>query len=299
MDGRSRRHAEHVKSEVRCSSTLVEVVVRRAVVARVVVRTSRTSKVAGECRRRVRTRDHHHAGLRNERRSSRSRTRTGRTDNAYDILVGNDHLGRSLTTISATEVIKTGADRDVMATNGPVVTNSELDTTLVRNTKERHITGNGVQRTNLDLLTGTNLNSPKRTITKMVLDRRHSLRGRSSSRRRSRSRSRRSSSRSCSRRSRSSSGSRSRTATSGGIPAIIGATGAGDHRDRQSQGQQNTSVATHGPLQGVDESNTAKRPPKRTWRRSLSCRYGTVLSRCRQGPDRMVCTGRFAQVVWG
>ena len=55
-----------------------------------------------------------------------------------------------------------------------------------------------------------------------------------------------------------------RPATRGGIPTTtIGATGAGDHGDRQTQGQQNTSVATHGPRQGVDESNTAKRPPKR------------------------------------
>jgi len=108
-----------------------------------------------------------------------------------------------------------------MVTNGAVVGNSQLDTTLVRNTQERHIAGNGVQRTNLDLLAGTNPDLAETAITQMVLggtDLFLSWRGRSG-----RSSSRRRSSSSC----------RRGVASGGSVICIVGATGPGDQGKAQ------------------------------------------------------------------
>ena len=164
---------------------------RRAVVAHVVVRASRTGQIRRQRRRRVRTGDHHHAGSRDQRRSSRRSTRTRRTDHTDHVLVSHDRLGSSLTTISRTQVVKTRPDLNVMTTNLAIVLDGHTDPVLIRNTQERHIARNGIQRTNLDRLTGTNLNSAQRTITQTRRSRsrsRHSSRCGCHSRCRSRSR---------------------------------------------------------------------------------------------------------------
>ena len=75
-----------------------------------------------------------------------------------------------------------------MATNLAIVRNSHPDPVLIRNTQERHIARNGVQRTNLDRLTGTNLDSAQRTITQTRGTRRSHSRSHSRSRSRSRGR---------------------------------------------------------------------------------------------------------------
>ncbi len=55
-----------------------------------------------------------------------------------------------------------------MATDLAVVGNRQLHATLVRNTEERHITRNRVQRTDLDLLTRTNPDLAQAPITQMI-----------------------------------------------------------------------------------------------------------------------------------
>ena len=121
-------------------------------------------------------------------------------------MVSDNGLSRSLTTISRTKIIHARTKINVMATNLAVILNSHPDAVLIGNTQESHITGDRVQRTNLDRLTRTNLDSPQRTITQMLTNRgnlhRSRLRSRnrrsrsSSSRRRRSSRSRSSNSRS-------------------------------------------------------------------------------------------------------
>ena len=108
-----------------------------------------------------------------------------------------------------------------MATNGAVVGNSQLDTTLVRDTQERHIAGNGVQRTNLDLLTVTDTDLAEASVTQMVLGGTDLFLSWRSSRSRSSSRGRRSS------------GSRRGVASGGSFICIVGATGPGDQGKAQ------------------------------------------------------------------
>ena len=100
VDRRSSTHTEDVEGEVRRRRTLVQIVVRGAVVAGVVVRTRRARQVTGQSRRRVRTRDHHHPGLGDQRARSSRRTRTTRANHTDNGLVSHDRLGSRLATIS-------------------------------------------------------------------------------------------------------------------------------------------------------------------------------------------------------
>ena len=100
MDGRRRHHTKHLDRETSRRSTLIQIVVRCAVVTRVVVRTSRAGQITGQRRAGVRTRDHHHVGLRDQRSRSSRRTRTTRANHTDNLLVSHDRLGSRLATIS-------------------------------------------------------------------------------------------------------------------------------------------------------------------------------------------------------
>jgi len=168
MDRRRRGHAQRVNSETSRCGALVQVVVCRAVVARVVVRTCRAGQVAGQRRAGVRWRDHHHARLGDQRSRSRRRTRTRRADHADNLLVGDDRLSGRLAAVSTAQVVQTGTHRHHESMDLPGTAHERLlDGALVRDAQERHITGDGVQRTDLDVLAGTHLNGAQRTITKM------------------------------------------------------------------------------------------------------------------------------------
>ena len=152
VDGSSRGQAELVEHELRHRSTLEQVVVRRAVVADVVVVASVALLIRRERRRGVRRRDHHHASLADQRSSSGGRTRAGGADDTDHLLISNDGLSRSLTTISRAQVVETRTRSDLETLDGSVVSNGHLDRTLVRHTEEGHIARDGVQRTDLDLI---------------------------------------------------------------------------------------------------------------------------------------------------
>ena len=96
VDRSSSRHAQHVKGEVGSRSTLVKIVVSRAVVAGVVVLARSASQVRRQRRGRVRPRDHHHARSRNKRRRSSRSTGTRRPDHTHHILIRDQDLCRSL-----------------------------------------------------------------------------------------------------------------------------------------------------------------------------------------------------------
>jgi len=55
-----------------------------------------------------------------------------------------------------------------MATNVAIIRDGHLNTPSHRNAQERHITTNGMQRPDLNVLTSSNLNRAQRTITESI-----------------------------------------------------------------------------------------------------------------------------------
>ena len=223
VDRSSSRHAQHVKGEVGSRSTLVKIVVSRAVVAGVVVLARSASQVRRQRRGRVRPRDHHHARSRNKRRRSSRSTGTRRPDHTHHILIRDQDLCRSLPAVSRTQIIHACPDLDIVAADLTVVSHSHTNAVLIGNAQERHITRNGIQRTNLDRLTRTHLDHTQRPVTQMVGNRADLLRsrlGRSSRSHRSRSRSHR---------------SRSRGRRSSRIVVLVGTARSGHQRQCQDK----------------------------------------------------------------
>ena len=168
MNRSSRGQTKLVEHELRHRRALEQIVVSGAVVADVVVRPSIALLIARQRRRSVRRRDHHHAGLADQRSSSSRRTRTAGTNHTNDLLVSNDRLCSSLTTISRTQIIKTRTHVDSKALDIAIVRDRLLNTTLIRQTKERHITRNRVQRPNLNGRPSLDSNDTQRAIAHMI-----------------------------------------------------------------------------------------------------------------------------------
>ena len=87
---------------------------------------------------------------------------------ADDLLVSDDLLGSSLTTFGRAEVVETLARGDVEAVDLAVVLDCELDGVLVRNTEERHVAGDGVERSDLDLRAGLDGDGAERAVAQVV-----------------------------------------------------------------------------------------------------------------------------------
>ena len=169
MDGRSRGETKVVVHEGGHGGALVQVVVRRPVVARAVGLASVTGEVRGQRRRGVRARDHDETGIADERSSRSSSARARGADDTDDLLVSDDLLRSSLATLSGAEVVETFARGDLEALDVTEVGNGGFNTALVRDAKERDVAGDRVQRTDLDLRTRLNNHGAERAVAEVVI----------------------------------------------------------------------------------------------------------------------------------
>ena len=134
MDGRSSSSSKNFISELRSSSTLIQIVVSSSVITLTPIVTSSTSQIRSQSWRSVRTRDQHHSSTRDQRSCSSSSTRTRSTQNTNDAFISDDCLSSSLTTIRRTKIIQPCTNIHTETMNVAIISNSHINSTRHRHT---------------------------------------------------------------------------------------------------------------------------------------------------------------------
>ena len=141
---------------------LEQVVVGHPVITLVPRRPRSARQIGGQSRGSVGGGNHHQTGVRNQRGSGGGRPRTGSADHPHHLRVGHDLLRRRLTPVRRTQIIQPHPESHIVTFDGTEIFDSHLGGPLIRNTQKGNVSGDSLQRPNLDFIARGHLHRPQR-----------------------------------------------------------------------------------------------------------------------------------------